>query len=140
MMPMIRSRKARCFGALIGAAALIAALPAPAQAERRHERRHHDDRGHRDRGHDSDCDHGRGHDRHAHGRHQAYYAPRYQPAPRWVRAGHRHHTPAYTCGRCRTHFASYDGLYGHVHHHHRVPTWRVPGVLAQVSFGWTFGF
>ena len=131
MRPMTRSRTARWLGALIGAAALLAALPAPAQAERRHERRHHDDRGHRHRGHDRDCDHGRNH---------AYYAPRYHPAPRWVHGGYRHHTPAYTCGRCRTHFGSYDALYGHVHQYHRVPTWQVPGVLAQVSFGWTFGF
>ena len=152
MMPMTRSRTARCFGALIGAAALIAALPAPALAERRDERRHHDDRGDRGRGrghdhgrgHDRDRDRGhacgRGHDRHDDGRHQAVYAPRYQPAPRWVRAGHRNHTPAYYCGHCQSHFASYDVLYGHVHRHHHVPTWLVPGVLAQVSFGWTFGF
>ena len=137
MRPMTRSRTARCLGALIGAAALLAALPAPAQAERRHDRRHE---------HGRDCEHGRGHaygrghDRHAQGRHQAVYAPRYQPAPRWVRAGHRNHTPAYYCGHCQSHFASYDVLYGHVHRHHHVPTWQVPGVLAQVSFGWTFGF
>jgi hypothetical protein len=137
MMPMTRSRRLRCFGALIGAAALLAALPAPALAERRDERRHHDGRGHRGHhGHDRDCAHARGH---GHGRQQAIYAPRFQPAPRWARGGHRHQTPAYYCGRCRTHFTSYDGLYGHVNYHHRVPTWRVPGVLAQVSFGWTFG-
>ena len=139
MSLMTRSRAARCLGALIGAAALVGALPAPAQAERRHERRHHDDRG---RGHRYDDDdhrhrHGRGCD---HGRHQVTYAPRYYAPPRWVRAGYWDHRPAYTCGRCRTHFGSYDGLYGLVHTYHRVPAWQVPGVLAQVSFGWTFGF
>ena len=141
MSPMTRSRTVRCLGALIGAAALLGALPAPAQAEGRHDRRHE-----RRHDHDRDCEHGRGHgygrghDRHAHGRHQVYYAPRYYAPPRWVRADYRGHAPAYTCGRCRTHFGSYDGLYGHVHYHHHVPTWQVPGVLAQVSFGWSFGF
>jgi hypothetical protein len=131
MMTMTRSRMVRCLGALIGAAALIAALPAPALAERRH----HDGREHRGHGHHRACDHARGH---AYGRHPAIYAPRFQPAPRWVRGGHRHPRPAYYCGRCRAHFGSYDGLYGHVQVHHRVPTWRVPGLLAQVSFGWAF--
>lgn len=151
MLPMTRSRIARCVGALVGVAALGAALPAPALAKDRHHdhRRHrHDrhcdhDRGHR---HDRHYDHDRGHrnawkhDRHDRGRHHAYYAPRFLPAPPHWDGEHRHHTPAYYCGRCRTHFGSYDGLYEHVHHDHRVPTWYVPGVLAQVSFGWTFGF
>lgn len=135
MLPMTRSRMLRCFGALVGAAALLAALPAPAQAERRH----HDRRGHHARGHDRDrdCDHDRGH---AYGRRRVIYAPRFQPAPRWARGGHRHDAPAYYCGHCRTHFGSYEGLYGHVNTHHAVPTWQVPGVLAQVSFGWAFEF
>jgi Ni/Co efflux regulator RcnB len=133
MMPMTRSRMLRCFGALVGAAALLAALPAPAQAERRD----HDRRGHHARRHDRDCDHDRGH---AYGRQRVIYAPRTQPAPRWARGGHRHYTPAYYCGHCRTHFGSYEGLHGHVNYHHGVPTWGVPGVLAQVSFGWAFGF
>jgi hypothetical protein len=143
MTPMNRSRTARCFGALIGAAALISALPAPALAERRDERRHHDDRGRR--GHDHDHERGRGHAYgwgHAprgHGGHFAYRAPRRAAPPCWGRGGQRHHTPAYYCGRCRSHFGSYQGLYGHVHQHHHVPTWRVPRVLAQVSFGWAFG-
>ena len=134
MMPMTRSRMARCFGALIGAAALLGALPAPALAGGRH----HDDRGHHGRGHDDDHHHGRGH---AHGRNVVYYAPAYRPAPRRVYANYyRPPAPAYYCGRCRTHFASYDGLYGHVNHYHSVPTWQVPGVVAQVSFGWAFEF
>ena len=138
-MPMTRSRIARCLGALIGAAALGAALPAPALAKDRH----HDDRGHR---HDRHCDHGRGHgkawkhDRHERGRYAAYFAPRFVPAPPHWRGADRHYAPAYYCGRCRSHFGSYDGLYGHVHLHHQVPTVYVPGVLAQVSFGWAFGF
>ena len=139
MLSMTRSRTARTLGALIGAAALVAALPAPALAKDRH----HDDRGHR---HGRDCDHGRGHgnawkhDRHDHGRYAFYRAPRFVPAPPHWRGARRHHVPAYYCGRCRSHFASYQGLYGHVHHHHRVPARYVPGVLAQVSFGFAFDF
>jgi hypothetical protein len=134
MMTKTRSRTLRCFVALFGAAALLAALPAPALAGGRH----HDGRGHHGRGHDRDCDHGRGH---AHGRQQVVYAPRYQPAPRRVYAGYyRPPAPSYYCGRCRAHFASQGGLYGHVHVTHRVPTWQLPGVVAQVSFGWAFGF
>ncbi len=132
MMPMTRSRMARCLGALVGAVALLGALPAPALAGGRH----HDDRGHHGRGHDRDCDHARGH---AHGRKVAYAAPRFRPAPPrvYVRS-YRPPAPSYYCGRCRAHFASYDGLYGHVHVTHRVPTWQVPGLVAQVSFGWAF--
>ena len=142
MKPTTRSRIARTLGALVGAAALVTALPA--QAERRDHRHRDDDRrgwdgGHR---HDRDWDHGRAHgrswDRRDHGRHRVVYAPRFHPTPRYYRGGYRAHAPAYFCGHCRSHFASYDGLYGHVHHHHRVPTWRVPGLLTQVSFGWTF--
>jgi len=139
MPTMTRSRTARCLGALIGAAALVAALPAPALAKDRH----HDDRGY---GRDHDRDHGRGHasgrghDRDGRGRYVVYTAPRFVPAPPRWRGARSHYTPAYYCGRCRTHFASYQGLTGHVHYQHRVPTWQVPGVLAQVSFGWTFGF
>jgi hypothetical protein len=131
MMTTTRSRMLRCLGALLGAAALLGGLPAQAEG------RPHDDRGHRSRGHDRDCDAGRGH---AHGRQLAIYAPRVQPALRRVRGGQRYVAPAYYCERCRTHFASYDGLYAHASRYHGVPTWRVPGVLAQVSFGWTFGF
>ena len=138
MKPMTRSRTLRSLGALVGAAALVAALPAPALAKDRH----HDHRGHRD---DRDCDddhrgHRRGwnHDRHDRGGYHAYYAPRFVPAPPHWNGAPRHHAPAYYCGRCRSHFASYQGLYGHVNHHHRVPAWVVPGVLAQVSFGFAF--
>src|SRR5512139_3854658 len=96
MLPTTRSRLARCFGALLGAAALLSALPAPAFAERRDERRHHDDRWDRGRGHGHDR--GRGHDRdrghaygfgHARGRHPAYRAPYYRPAPGHWHGGHR---------------------------------------------------
>ena len=139
MTLMTRSRSVRWLGALIGAAALLTALPAPALAKDRH----HDHRGGHGRGHvhDRGCGHDYGwrSDRHDHGRHHAYRASHFRPAPRHWHGGHGHHAPAYYCGHCRSHFASYDGLYGHVHHHHHVPTWRVHGLLAQVSFGWAFG-
>ncbi len=138
MMPMTRSRMSRCLGALVGAAALLGALPSPALAGGRH----HGDRGHHGHSYDRDCDHGRGHAhgrKYAHGRKHAHHAPRYRPAPRWTHGVYyRQPAPAYYCGRCRTNFASYDGLYGHVHVAHRVPTWQLPGVVAQVSFGWAF--
>ena len=72
-------------------------------------------------------------------RYPAYFAPHFVPAPPHWQGAYRHHAPAYYCGRCRTHFGSYDGLYGHVHHHHRVPVVYLPGLLAEVSFGFAFG-
>ena len=133
MSPTTRSRMLRSLGALLGAAALAAALPAPALAKDR-------DRGHRRHRHDRDCDHDhRKSHRHERVRYPAYFAPHFVPAPPHWQGAYRHHAPAYYCGRCRTHFGSYDRLYGHVHHHHRVPVVYVPGLLAQVSFGFAFG-
>lgn len=130
MTPTTRSRMARCLGALGAAAALLTVAPTPAQAEHRH----HDHRRHHGRHQDDDCDH-----RHAARRgdgHRFHHRPHARfPAARGFQPSHR---PAYTCARCRVHFRSWDRLAGHVHHHHRVPSWRVPGLLAQVSFGWTF--
>jgi hypothetical protein len=121
----------RPFAALLGAAVLAAALPAPALADHREESRwrrhygHHHGHHH----HDAWCarDHGFG----------LWFAPR----PRYARGVHYHHrpAPAYLCQRCGLSFSSYDALHGHVHHHHHVPAWRVPGAIAQVSFGFVFG-
>lgn len=127
MMSTTRSRAARSLGALVAAAALLAAAPAPAQAEHRD----HDRRGHHR--HDDDCDR-----RDAHAHRGAWHPRRGVHAFHHRRGGHQQHGRAYTCGRCRKHFASYDDLYGHVHHHHRVPVRWLPRVLTQVSFGWTF--
>ncbi len=105
MSTMLRSRTARCFGALIGALALTAALPATASADRdgrgwRNER--HDD-GHGDR-HWRGRDHGRGHTgyfrngyRHAYARH--LHGPRCS------------HRPAYWYGYRAHH--PYAAFYGH---------------------------
>jgi hypothetical protein len=60
MTSTTRSRTARIFGALVGAVALCAALPAPAFADR-------DGRGGRDERHD-----GRGHGHHDGRRHDGY--------------------------------------------------------------------
>jgi len=87
---MLRSRTARCFGALIGAVALAAALPATASADRdgrgwRSERRH--DHGWRDgRGHHAPYRNGHRYAvaRHGHGpacSHRPVYRYGYRPYP-----------------------------------------------------------
>ncbi len=99
---MIRSRTARCFGALIGAVALAAALPATASADRdgrgwRNERHQdHGERGHRDhhwRGRDhrrSHFGHFRNGYRHSYARHRHGPGCSQRPAYRY---GYRAHHP-----------------------------------------------
>jgi hypothetical protein len=96
---MLRSRTARCSGALIGALALAAALPATASADR-------DGRGWRNERHD---DGGRGHgDRHWSGRGHGHFRGGY----RYAYAPHRHgpacsHRPAYRYGRAHHPYAAF---------------------------------
>jgi len=99
---LIRSRTARGFGALLGAVALCAALPATAFADRdgrgwRNERNY--DRGERGHGdhHWRGRDHGRGHYghfrngyRHSYARHQHGPACSHRPA---YRSGYRAYHP-----------------------------------------------
>jgi hypothetical protein len=124
-----RSLATRALGALFAAAALALAVPATASAEHRDGwrggYRYDDDDRRRHR--DGVCE-----SRHAHRGH--WHAPRYA-------RGIFHHraAPAYLCRSCGLHFGAYDHLHSHVHHHHRVASWRVPHLISHVSFGFVFG-
>ena len=155
MLTAIRSFTTRRLGALISVAALAAAVPATAMAEHRDERRgwsvRHDHRGRDHHGHharDDRGDHGRGHRGHhsscsrdhGHGHGPSRFHG-FWHRPYTARGVHHYGAaPAYACRPCGLHFGSYDGLTGHVHHHHHVAGWRIPGLISQVSFGFAFGY
>jgi hypothetical protein len=125
----------------IAAAALGFAPPEAASAHDDH--RHHRKHGHPK--HHKHKHHGYGHGYgYGHGHGAPYYGgvalgygyPVHVHGPA---CGHGVAVQAFYCEPCGHRFGSLHALHGHVHHHHHVPTWQLPYVVIQASFGWVFG-
>ncbi|MDJ0789572.1 MAG: twin-arginine translocation signal domain-containing protein [Myxococcota bacterium] len=52
--------------------------------------------------------------------------------------GYRSAAPIFFCAPCGHRFRRRHDFHSHLHHHHRVPWWRIPSLIVQAAFGWIF--
>jgi len=145
--------------ALMGLAAALLTLPSTASADRadrrtraengdrrdgqredqRADRRSDQRADHRsDQRADRRSDYRSGHrDRGLHRGHRHHYKARRGAHVKHV-SQQRHHEAPFYCKPCRHRFASRDGFRRHLHHHHRVPLWRLSRAIVHHTLGWVF--
>lgn len=145
----------RRFAALLtGLAALGLLMPVAAAAGPYHHRSHHERGAHGHHGHHRGegvaWEH-RTRRQHAHRHHpdhprqhrsqrRAHAPARQRRGDRHLHRGHHERSVrnAFYCAPCRRYFRARRAFHDHLHHHHRVPIWRLPGVIVRSVLGWVF--